>query len=223
MPGQLSGEDKVVICFSLLGLIGSVILYRLGFPPVMVSIFLSAGITALVYRFLGGIQGASFGVGALKLSGTIAALVGIAYWVNSTNQLQPNFHLVSNDVLVGPWEWDVVLPSSSWDGHLDFTTENGQLTFKGNEYSFENGPNQPEHKLLYEITNGKATITNGNSLTLESDVFDHKYTRSWHWRSIGRLVLIPAFVGELRPERSKPPDPNLEAQPWGMLIYKKAH
>lgn len=43
---------------------------------------LATGLAALTYRFLGGIQGASFTVGSLKLGGALAALVGIAMLIN---------------------------------------------------------------------------------------------------------------------------------------------
>jgi hypothetical protein len=230
---QLSGEDKVVICFSLLGLIGSVALYFLKVPSVMISIFLSAGITALVYRFLGGIQNATFAVGALKLGGTIAALIGIAFWVDDRldsnreyldsqrNEWEAHrFHLVSDDVMVGEWEWEVIGPSSSWDGHLDFVKAGSQLTFSGKEYNVEKVPEGTKRTLILEMTNGKAALINGASLTLESEVQDRQYGRKFHWKSVAPFPLIPTFRGQLRPE--KPDDPNLESSPWGMMIYKKA-
>lgn len=217
---QLSGEDYVVICFSLLGLVGSVFLYFLRMPSVMISVFLSAGIAALVYRFLGGIQGATFTVGALKLTGTIAALIGVAFWIDSTKQLTPQFHLVSDDVMVGEWEWDSVGPSTAWDGHLNFVKVNGLLTFSGKEYSVEKVPGGTRRTLLLEMTNGKAALSKGTGLTLESDVKEYQYGRKFHWKSIAPFSLTPAFLGALRPEM--PDDPNLESEPWGMLIYKKA-
>jgi len=189
----------------------------------MVAVLLSAGITALVYRFLGGIGNATFTLGHfLKLGGTIAALVGIAYWADATNQLQPDFHLVSNDIMIGTWEWDYAGPNSSWAGNLYFTRDHGKLTFKGSEYNVEKVIGGEKRTLLYEMANGQATITNGNLLALESDVTDHQYNRKFHWKSVGRFVLIPAFVGELQPEKSDPKDPNLESKPYGMVIYKKA-
>src|ERR1035437_9011788 len=114
MPqNRLSGEDAVVIFFSLLGLIGRGVLYSRKFPSIMISVFLSAGITALVYRFLGGIQGATFMVGALKLGGTIAVLIGVAWWIDSTRELAPQqvFRLVSQQAIVGKWNWKAVGPN----------------------------------------------------------------------------------------------------------------
>ena len=216
---RLSGEDKAVICFSLLGLLGSVVFYLLKMPSIMISIFLSAGITALVYRFLGGIKEASFGIGALKIGGTIAALVGVAFWIDSTKQLNPEFHLLSEDTMVGEWQWDVAGPNAGWTGHLDFVKVKDQLTFTGEEYVMEKGAEGARNTPLLRLTNGKATLIKGSALQLESDVDDFQYGRKFHWRSVAPLAITPAFRGELRPQKSD--DPNLESTPWGMLIYKR--
>jgi hypothetical protein len=79
-------DDIVVAAFSILGFGGAVFLpVRYGFdriPPIQVSFLLATGLAALTYRYLGGIEGASFAIGALKLGGTLAALVGIALIIN---------------------------------------------------------------------------------------------------------------------------------------------
>jgi hypothetical protein len=220
---ELSGEDKLVILFSLLGLLGCVALYFLRLPSIIVSVFLSLGITSWVYKFLGGISSSTtFNIGPVKLGGTLAALAGVAFWVNSTNQLDPQkkFHLVSDDVLIGEWQWDVVGPGSSWDGQLTFAKSNGKIVFSGKEYKWEKTPEGANHALLLEMTNGTASLINGSELTLESDVVDYQYGRKFHWKEVEPFGIVPAFRGRLRPQ--KPDDPNLEANPWGMMIYKKA-
>ncbi len=57
----------------------------------MVSFLLATGLAALAYRYLGGIQGASFATGTFKLGGALAALVGIALLINNilASQVQP--------------------------------------------------------------------------------------------------------------------------------------
>ena len=187
----------------------------------MVSVFLSAGITALVYRFLGGIRNASFAVGALKLGGTIAALIGIAFWIDSTKELNPRFHLVSTDMILGDWEWDYAGPGMGWNGHIEFEKKNGQLTFIGKEYNVVKAPEGKHNVLLHEMTNGKAELIGGTYLSLESDVKDHQYSRNFHWKSVEPLTITPAFLGRLRP--TGPSDQNLESEPYGMLIYKKTN
>jgi hypothetical protein len=80
-------DEIVVAAFSFLGFGGAVFLpLKFGFdnvPPIVVSFLLATGLAALTYKYLGGIEGASFAVGALKLGGTLAALVGIALLINS--------------------------------------------------------------------------------------------------------------------------------------------
>lgn len=223
MPAdQLSSEDRVVIFFSLFGLMGSVVLYYLRFPSIMISVFLSAGITALAYRFLGGVQGATFAVGALKLGGATAVLIGVAFWINSTGELAPRqeFRVASKDAIVGTWDWKAVGPSRGWDGHLIFSQSGGQLTFTGKEYSLEAIPGGGVNtNLVFDMTNGKAVLSkDGTSLSLDSDVHEFQYGRTFHWKTEAPLILIPAFGGQLWPER--PGDFGLESQPWGILITK---
>jgi hypothetical protein len=220
---ELSGEDKLVMLFSLLGLLGCVALYFLRVPSIIVSVFLSLAITSWVYKFLGGISSSTtFDIGSLKLGGSLAALVGVAFWINSTNQLDPQrrFHLVSEDALIGEWQWDVVGPSSSWDGQLTFVKANGKLTFSGKEYKWEKTAQGDKRTLFLEMTNGTASLINGTELTLESDVMDYQYGRKFHWKEVEPFTIKPAFLGRLRPQKTD--DPNLEANPWGMMIYKKA-
>jgi hypothetical protein len=86
-------DEIVVAAFAFLGFGGAVFL-PLRFnniPPITISFLLATGLAALTYRYLGGIQGASFAVGTLKLGGTLAALVGIAMLINGklVPQVQP--------------------------------------------------------------------------------------------------------------------------------------
>jgi hypothetical protein len=84
-------DEIVVSAFAFLGIGGGVFLpMQYGFekiPPITVSFLLATGLAALTYRYLGGIEGASITVGALKLGGALAALVGIAMLIN--NSLAP--------------------------------------------------------------------------------------------------------------------------------------
>lgn len=81
-----STDDTVVAAFALLGFGGAVFLpLAYNVPPIVTSFLLATGLAALTYRYLGGIGGASFAIGALKLTGTLGAMVGIALLIN--NQL----------------------------------------------------------------------------------------------------------------------------------------
>jgi len=76
-------DDTVVIVFALFGIVGGVLLPQfMPILPIVRAYLLATGTAALVYRFLGGIDGASLKVGGLKLTGALAALVGIALLIN---------------------------------------------------------------------------------------------------------------------------------------------
>jgi hypothetical protein len=78
-------DEIVVAGFALFGLVGGVVLpLRYPVPPITTSFLLATGLAALAYRYLGGIQSANLSVGALKLGGSLAALVGIAMLINET-------------------------------------------------------------------------------------------------------------------------------------------
>jgi hypothetical protein len=78
-------DELIVAAFAFLGLAGGVFLpLRYPVPPITTSFLLATGLAALAYRYLGGIQSATFSVGALKLGGALAALVGIAMLINQT-------------------------------------------------------------------------------------------------------------------------------------------
>lgn len=76
-------EDKVILTALLTGFPGSIFIYFLDLPAVIVATFLGTGIAALIYRFLGGAAGASMAMGTLKLSGSIAVLLGSAWFINN--------------------------------------------------------------------------------------------------------------------------------------------
>ena len=137
------GMDEVVVAaFAFLGVGGAVFLpLHFGFarvPPIVVSFLLATGLAALTYRFLGGIEGSSFSIGALKLTGSLAALVGIALVVNSrlTPWVQPaqiweingsvvlgrgaNDQMAPTDFVVFP---AAAVPAPTGDFHLRFIVD----------------------------------------------------------------------------------------------------
>jgi len=75
-------ENIVILIAFLSGFAGSLLLYFNEAPPILVAIFLGTGIASLVYRFLGGTAGNSMQVGALKFTGTIAVLIGSAWFID---------------------------------------------------------------------------------------------------------------------------------------------
>ncbi len=77
-------EDVAILAFAILGLGGGVALWLIKSPPILISVFLGIGVAAVVYRFLGGIaSGTSFTDGALKVGGSLGALLATASFINS--------------------------------------------------------------------------------------------------------------------------------------------
>jgi hypothetical protein len=82
----LSAEDVVIIAVIGLGFVGSAVAFvvRVDIPPIIVAVFLGSAVSALVYRFLGGIAAeTTFKMGAMKVGGTMAALLGCTYFINA--------------------------------------------------------------------------------------------------------------------------------------------
>ncbi len=100
----LSSEDKVIIFFAIFGFVGGIILSMLSLPPIIVAVFLAVGIASLVYRFLGGIQGAKLYTMGIKLGGSLGALIGCALLINTYLQEQKKFD-VNKDFTPSTNEW----------------------------------------------------------------------------------------------------------------------
>jgi len=102
--GGLNAEDIVIVIMGVFGFLGGALLYSWHMPPIIVSVFISTGIAAMVFRFLGGLQGAGFNIGTLKLSGSIAALLGCIWFING--ELSRQVGLSLNDMFQPlPSEW----------------------------------------------------------------------------------------------------------------------
>lgn len=91
---RLPLELNVVLLVVVLGFVGGAVLHWLGMPPIMVAVFLATGVASVVYGFLGGIQTATFNVGPIRFEGSIAALMGSAWFINvqlgkTTCQFEP--------------------------------------------------------------------------------------------------------------------------------------
>ncbi len=93
---RMAWEDKVILGVLVLGFVGAPILHLTSqTPPILVSILVGSAVAALVYRFLGGISGdVTFVIGGLKLTGTLAALVGVTFLVNHALELQSASRMV---------------------------------------------------------------------------------------------------------------------------------
>jgi len=93
-------EDLVITIAVAVGLIVALALtvasvaWKLDFPPTITSAFLAIALAALTYRFLGGVGGAEFSVGLLKLGGSAAFVVGLIWFVG--DRLREEQKLYSN-------------------------------------------------------------------------------------------------------------------------------
>ena len=119
--------------FAAAGLFGGAYFHlRTDAKPIVVAIFIATGIAALVYRFLGGITDTTFTIKSLKLGGTMAALLGSAFAINSAleRQMRPValFSVRKPADLVGRWKWQWA--EGQWLGYLDFSEEREGLIFR---------------------------------------------------------------------------------------------
>jgi hypothetical protein len=208
-------DDSVALVFAFIGFVGGVLLllyYKA--PPIVVSFFLATGVAALVYKFLGGIQGTSYAVGALKLGGTLAAIIGIALTINYVLAPQLTFRLTGDKDLLGEWKWSY--PEGASAGIISIQKDaQGNLVFTGwqNKYSTEN-----QYQKLYTLSNGKLTLTDRNSLMFSVDVVDHLHGDAHiHWDTRSPIVLRPAFVGEMHATGDHGEEIS---SVWGIMLYK---
>ncbi len=209
-------DEIVVAAFAFLGFGGAVFLpLRFNIPPIVISFLLATGLAALAYRYLGGIPVASLAVGALKLGGSLAALVGIAILIDGYLVKEVQFRLIADDDIVGPWKWVYGRGASS--GHIYMSKDaKGNLVFTGSQekYATEN-----DFRPLYTLTNGKAKLINRNALLMEADVEDHFNNTHFHWKSDSPIPLVPAFRGTMRATRE---DGSEISSTWGIAFYKQS-
>jgi hypothetical protein len=205
-------DFKVVIAAVIGGFAGGILAVIYHLPPLVISILIVTGVVSLVYGFLGGIEGASLTVGALKLGGTMAALVGFTMLFNNELLRQlPPLPITSSD-LVGSWKW--VYGRGAWDGYLTFVKDpNGQITFTGYEDQYKD---ENSKERIFQISNGKATLRkDGSHLDMQFDIEDLRWKTKYQLKTSEPIVLVPAFRGDLQPTDARIPGP------WGMMIYKR--
>jgi hypothetical protein len=145
-------ENIVILVALVVGFVGSILLYLLDVQPILVSIFLGTGIASLIYRFLGGTTGNSMQLGALKLTGTVAVLIGSSYFINQELSKQEN-QGIPNEITFQP-------NSDNWvvlnlDGiPIDLNLQETNQVFKKREKSpWNNLPLelQPETDNKYKV------------------------------------------------------------------------
>ncbi|MEW8338781.1 MAG: hypothetical protein AB2708_02955 [Candidatus Thiodiazotropha taylori] len=94
IPKSLCGEDYLVLAIIISCTLGPVSvlfiakLYQVFIPSAFYAVFLGIAVASMLYRFLGGIHDATFAIGALKVTGSAAVLLGMAWWLNDVLEIQ---------------------------------------------------------------------------------------------------------------------------------------
>lgn len=79
----LTSEDIVIITVMAFGFLGGLIILKMNYQPIIVSVMFGTGIASLIYRFLGGIENSTtITLGPVKLVGALAGLIGTAWVIN---------------------------------------------------------------------------------------------------------------------------------------------
>ena len=95
-----------------MGLAGSLVSHFCHGPAILTSLIAAAGVSSLVYGFLGGIKGARFQWGNWKLQGSIAAFMVVTCITNY--YLRQEYKL---DIANQKYEWQWA--GENWVGHLN--------------------------------------------------------------------------------------------------------
>ena len=97
-------EDLILVILIGLGLlIGAFLYFKPDGQPIS-SIFVTFGLSCLLYRFLGGIgQNTKFSVGAFRLGGSAAFMVGCIFFINEYIYPRPEVNSIVIDAPVDRW------------------------------------------------------------------------------------------------------------------------
>lgn len=202
----ISSFEKTIICIILsIGLLGGVALIFLKMPPIIPSIFIAMAISTLVFYFLGGIENSNFDMGPVKLSGSIAALIGSAFFINwqlSGQQTNPDGALFLNPQLY----------AINNDGHklgklnvrtIQLTEDNrlvvndsvsiGQLDLRGLKLN-----NQFDINSRQEIKLGEITPQNFKEIGLFNELKSEKYLEITYNMELGQELTTTIGFGDSR-------------------------
>jgi len=131
---KLTSEDIVIVISIVISLLLAPLLSCLWFlyspivvPPLIIAIFLGIAVSALLYRFLGGVRDASFTIGTLKVTGTAAIPIGIAWWSNGELKQYVAEHIthketfdISKHVIPSSEEWFAINKQNGTPIKLEF-------------------------------------------------------------------------------------------------------
>jgi hypothetical protein len=212
MTTNWQADDTVVLLFCLLGFGGGVAAPKMGCSPIVEALLLATGVAVPIYRFLGGIGDSSFTMGALKLTGTAAFLVGMTWFVDSKlveelSKAQASTIAFTTAGLANrTFRWDYGTGGMTDDFRFSLDQQNN-VVFSGLERLCvsDEKPNKNEVKCnkKYEVTNGRAKIIDGG-FVLQAQVHDVTCNHDFEWQTVQPLKQTVAFEGSLQ----DPKDPS---------------
>ena len=94
--------DRFFIYVLTIGSAGGILLALIAHVPALSSLFLSGASCALIYNFMGGIKAEdSFSLNGIKVSGSLAAFLGVFYVLNSVLEQQLYSDVLQVDLMPG--------------------------------------------------------------------------------------------------------------------------
>ena len=212
-PGRkgFSPEDVILTAAVVLGIGGAVTLWFLARPPAaLTAVLLAVGLSALVHRFLGGLQGVDFVFGAVKLVGTMGTLMAVFFVLN--HYLDSQQQQLDAD-LAGQWKWQYV--GKGWLAKLTF-----QKTKTLREYSVMGSVRQGD-TALYEIVGGTARRDGNGQLVLDLDVKDFDRHRDVKWQTpAGSGLKMDACFGGSFTVKDRKTGETIDSDPWGIFLER---
>lgn len=159
---RFRSEDWVVVALVIVGVPGGLFAAYMKLQPILVAVLVAFGIAAAIFRFLGGVEGASIKTGSLRLSGSAAVFLAITWVINGNlvvqSEIQPNpatwlalshqegipVSVTVDGVERVPVPESNVLDNHAWDAELQRdglrlsskTAETGNTATDNNEFTF---------------------------------------------------------------------------------------
>jgi len=226
--GRFTLDDLVITSFAFLSFTGGVLLLVFRHPPppaAVTALLLASGLSALVYRFLGGLGPGELKIGALKLAGTMATLMTV-------------FLLLYKFLPPDPPEW--ADPSGEWRFQWSEGGWAGTVTFESTrqkgKYKVKSGKvdrvsltcskddvwaaTNSCGKSLFVIKGGDMTLDDQRRMSFAMTVRDNVLQRDVTWTTVGGNALVPGtcFGGKFVPVNSQGvPD----SAGWGIFLEKQ--
>lgn len=76
-------EDRVLIALIVTGIAGGIVFYFIDGAKFLSAVFLSIALSAIVYKYLGGITETNFKIGLFKVTGSAAFMIGCIWFLNT--------------------------------------------------------------------------------------------------------------------------------------------